>query len=305
MNSRLIIYVLVIATFFSCGSDTKKPATPSETATKTSETVSTQNIKNSSESEPKLTLNDKIEFIKSNFSKIENQLSSFNKKFVEENVGGGVLKKEAYYKSGVLQKVMFGNYGEHGAIARTFYLHNNTLFFVFEEEFSEAGMSGPFTNKERRYYVYDGELIRVLAKEKTSKEYKKDMSTVQNVDVTDQWKTKQNIITEFEKTLRETSASLIASKAVGLDNGRWISTSDPKSGVEIKDGTFIMFYEGTETSPNSIFKYALTEKDGVEYLNLENDIGDKMIYGLLEYSEETMVLSYLNRGSTLTYRKEK
>ncbi|PTX62016.1 hypothetical protein C8N46_103114 [Kordia periserrulae] len=91
---------------------------------------------------------------------------------------------------------------------------------------------------------------------------------------------------------------------VGLDNGRWISTSDSNAGVQIKDGKFIMFYKGTETSSNSIYEYELTEKDGIEYLNLKNAEGDEMIYGLLEYSEETMVLSYLDRGNTLTYEKE-
>ncbi|KAB8155236.1 hypothetical protein EZY14_004940 [Kordia sp. TARA_039_SRF] len=92
---------------------------------------------------------------------------------------------------------------------------------------------------------------------------------------------------------------------IGLDNGRWISTSDANAGVEIKDGTFIMFYKGTETATNSVYAYELTEKDGIEYLHLKNNEGEEIIYGLLEYSEDTMVLSYLNRGSTLTYRKER
>jgi hypothetical protein len=92
---------------------------------------------------------------------------------------------------------------------------------------------------------------------------------------------------------------------IGLDNGRWISTSDVNAGVEIKDGTFIMFYKGTETAANSVYDYELKEKDGIEYLHLKNNDGEEIIYGLLEYSEDTMVLSYLNRGSTLTYKKEK
>ncbi|WP_298518593.1 hypothetical protein [uncultured Kordia sp.] len=298
MNSRLLLYVFVIATFFACGAEEKKADTTTS-QTKEKETVDTP--------EKILSLDDKIKLIKTNFSTIENQLSSFDKKEIEENVGGGVLKKEAYFKSGVPQKVKEGNYGEHGSIERTFYLHNNILFFVFEQERSEAGMHGPFTSKEKRYYIHDGKLIRVLAKEKTSKSYEIDMSTVKNIDVTEQWKSEQNMISEFEKTLRETSASLLESETetVGLSNGRWISTDDPNSGVEIKDGTFTMFYKGTETNPNSIYKYTLTEKDGVEYLNLKNDAGEEMIYGLLEYSDESMVLSYLNRGSTLTYRKEK
>jgi hypothetical protein len=54
-----------------------------------------------------------------------------------------------------------------------------------------------------------------------------------------------------------------------------------------------------------VYDYELKEKDGIEYLHLKNNDGEEIIYGLLEYSEDTMVLSYLNRGSTLTYKKEK
>lgn len=110
-----------------------------------------------------------------------------------------------------------------------------------------------------------------------------------------------------ESNQKKTQNTLETSQTaeIGLDNGRWISTSDANAGVEIKDGTFIMFYKGTETATNSVYAYELTEKDGIEYLHLKNNEGEEIIYGLLEYSEDTMVLSYLNRGSTLTYRKER
>jgi len=118
------------------------------------------------------------------------------------------------------------------------------------------------------------------------------MSTAQNIDVTDQWKSKLNVVSEFEKILRDASVSLIEEKTVSLHNGRWVSTDDPKSGVEIKDGKFIMFYKGTETTTDDVYDYKLTEDKGVEYLILIDKTGDELKYSLLKYTDEIFVMSY-------------
>lgn len=91
----------------------------------------------------------------------------------------------------------------------------------------------------------------------------------------------------------------------GLENGRWINTDDTTTGIEIYKGRLSMFKKVDDNTVNTTYDYELDEKDGIEYLILKDRNGKKTIYGLLEYSEETMVLSYLDRGSTLTYTKEK
>jgi hypothetical protein len=298
MKLKLSAFLSILILLCSCEKKAQK--------TTVSPKDQTTNIlkENSSESDIQFTLDEKIKIIKSNFSTIENQLSSFEKKQAEEGETGGITEKIAYFDNGIPQKVKLGNYGEHGAEVLTFYLKDNKLFFVFKEEFSEASLNGPFTKKEMRYYIYDDVLIRVLEKEKTSKSTEIDISKVQNVDFTDQWQTKQEIINDFKKALRETAVSLVETKTVGLENARWISVDDPKSGIEIKDGKFIMFYEGIETKPSSIFDYELYEESGIEYIRIKND-AEQQSYGLLEYTSETMVLSHLGRGNTLKYRKEK
>lgn len=113
--------------------------------------------------------------------------------------------------------------------------------------------------------------------------------------------------TEEKKTekAKETSKQLLAIDKVGLDDGHWINTDDANSGIEIKDGKFTMFQKVADRKVSTLYTYELSEKDGVEYVTLKNDSGQMIIYGLLEYSEDSMVLSYLDRGSTLTYTKEK
>ncbi|MFK7750030.1 MAG: hypothetical protein AB8B65_16685 [Kordia sp.] len=102
-----------------------------------------------------------------------------------------------------------------------------------------------------------------------------------------------------------TATETTQKETVGLTNGRWINTRDENSGIEINDGKFYMFNKVGDKTVTTTYTYKLDEKDGIEYLNLKNDADDILVYGLLEYSDESLVLSYLNRGSTLTYRKEK
>jgi len=142
--------------------------------------------------------------------------------------------------------------------------------------------------------------------EKVTEEVKDmDLSKVQNTDVTEEWKTKPAVVLNDQKDGQEITKQLLAAKKPSLDNGRWISTDDSKAGIEIKDGKIILFYKGTETSSNDIYNYELTEHEGVEYLTLTNASGEELKYSILEYAEEILIISYLARGNTLTYTKEK
>ncbi|MEM6720000.1 MAG: hypothetical protein AAF611_11820 [Bacteroidota bacterium] len=297
MKLKLPLLLSIMILLFSCETNEQKTSIPQK------ENTSIATKENSSESGKKQTLDDKIKTIKSNISVIESQLSSFENKVVLEDIDGGFIEKEGYFESNVPKKVKLINMSEHSTLIRTFYLQDNALFFVFEEEYSEASVQVPHTEKEKRYYIHNDKLIRVLEKEKTAKSIDIDMTKVQNVDVTNQWQSKQYMLKDFKKILRETSTFLLEMEVVGLDNGRWISIDDPDLGVEIKDGLFIILHKGIETGPEIIFDYELYEEQGIEYLRLKNDY-EEIVYGLLEYSEEIMVLDHLGRGKIVTYRKE-
>ena len=135
MNSRLLLYTFMIATFFACGEKEKKAdTTTSEKTSTTTDTSLNKEKEASTKIEKALSLDDKIKMIKTNFSAVENQLSALDKKVSNEDVGGGFIGNEAYFDNGIPQKVKHGNYGEHGSISHTFYLKDNNLFFVFEEK---------------------------------------------------------------------------------------------------------------------------------------------------------------------------
>lgn len=102
-------------------------------------------------------------------------------------------------------------------------------------------------------------------------------------------------------------------KLTKFKNGRWISTVDPLSGIEIKNGKWTMFYKGMKTNSSNIYDYNIrkehrkemgNEHKPIEFLTLTND-SDTLEYAILEYSDRFMSLSYTPRGSILNYEPEK
>ncbi|WP_046757012.1 hypothetical protein [Kordia jejudonensis] len=292
-----LVFVCLFFLIIACGNDKKETETPTET----SETVQ---VTTKVESSKPKTVDEHIAEIKENFAKIESQQASYTLKSDKEDIGGGVLELQGYFNGNTPVKIVKGAFGEHGSVKTTYYFNENTLFFVFQEKFSEATMRGPFTKKENRFYIADGKLIRVLEKEQTITSGDFKMDNAQNIDVTEAWKNETYVVANFTKLGREVS-SLLLEKSIGLDNGRWISTEDSNTGVEIKDGKFIMFYQSETISSNDVYDYKLTEHEGVEYLTLIDETGDKLEYSILEYTDEIFVISYLARGNRLTYEKEK
>ena len=102
-------------------------------------------------------------------------------------------------------------------------------------------------------------------------------------------------------------------KPTEFKNGRWISTIDSVSGIEIRNGKWIMFYKGRETESSSIYDFKIrrenvkglgAENKTLEYLTITND-SNTLEYYILEYSNELLSLSYIGRGNTLNYKPEK
>lgn len=102
-------------------------------------------------------------------------------------------------------------------------------------------------------------------------------------------------------------------KLTEFKNGRWISTIDSLSGIEIRNDKWIMFYKAGETESSSIYDFKIrgenikgsdTENKILEYLTLTNDF-NILEYYIIDYSDELLSLSFIGRGNTLNYKPEK
>ncbi len=102
-------------------------------------------------------------------------------------------------------------------------------------------------------------------------------------------------------------------KFTEFKNGRWISTIDSLSGIEIRSDKWILFYNGVETTSSSIYDYRIrvenvkgvdAENKTLEYLTLTNG-SNTLEYYIIDYSDELLSLSYIGRGNTLNYKPEK
>jgi len=91
-------------------------------------------------------------------------------------------------------------------------------------------------------------------------------------------------------------------KQTKFKNGRWISTIDSLSGIEIKNGKWIQFYKIGEKESSVIYDFKTLN----DYLTITNDSGSFKYY-IVEYSNELLSLSYITigRAPTLNYRSEK
>ena len=116
---------------------------------------------------------------------------------------------------------------------------------------------------------------------------------------------------ELEKNRIGLEQKTIA-KLTEFKNGRWISTIDSLSGIEIKNGKWIIFYKGRENSSN-IYDFKIRREfikesgalyKPLEYLTLTNDSGN-LEYYIIQYSEGLLSLSYIGRGNTLSFKPEK
>lgn len=298
MKLKLFLFACAIVLFTACGNEPKKTETKTDEIPEIRDDKEEMVIK-----ETPISLEDQIKTIKTNFTSIENQLASLDKKMATEDFSGGTAELEGYFKNNKPVKLVKMEAAGHGSMQVAYYFYNNELFFVHEQEYEEASINGPYTGKEKRFYIANGKLIRVLTKEKTIKTGDLEMANVPNVDVTDKWEDKNETVANHIKAARKMSGMLLET-SVGLENGRWISQDDANAGIEIKDGKLIMFYKSAEVTSNEVFDYKLSENEGVEYMTLTDKDGEELKYSILEYTDDIFIMSYLARGNRLTYVKE-
>lgn len=124
------------------------------------------------------------------------------------------------------------------------------------------------------------------------------------------WYTDSNISEQTEKIAIKEKQII---KLTEFEDGRWISTTDSLSGIEIKNDKWIMFYKGMETDSTDIYDFKIrteyfkelgTEHKPIEYLTITNQ-SDSMEYSILEYSPNSLSLIYIPRGNALHYKPEK
>ena len=203
---------------------------------------------------------------------------------------GGVIKKITYDTDGDIKKIEEHQEGDlWGSDVRVTFYKNGKVKYM---QVSEDGGAVDITFDENGNIV-DGDLgigmNRILSK-----------------DIRDFYFTHW----ELEKNRIELEQKPIA-KLTEFKNGRWISTIDSLSGIEIKNGKWIVFYKGREHF-SSIYDFKIRrefilESDALykplEYVTLTND-SDTLEYYIIQYSNELLSLSYIGRGNTLNYKLE-
>ncbi len=89
--------------------------------------------------------------------------------------------------------------------------------------------------------------------------------------------------------------------------GRWESEDDSKSVEQFAtDSTVVHIYDGTQVGIDSwsVNEQSFTAPDatGGPFLREESD-GEMLEYGIIELTNDSLVMTYLSRGNTMRYRR--
>lgn len=99
------------------------------------------------------------------------------------------------------------------------------------------------------------------------------------------------------KTIKITTEQKQINNNNNLIIGKWESLDDSNSAIEFNESKKIDYYQGQKMSEDS---YAINE----DIIIVDSD-GEKMQYQIIEVSNDKLILSYLARGNTLSYKKIK
>ncbi len=169
------VQLILLATVFafllaSCGGGNKTTNNSNDNTTNNTTDIEETNTNNNG-TQKELTQEDKIKYIKDEFSKIEKNLSSYKHKTAAYEGGRGEegaeywvsIKWEAYYNNGKLVKLIEAS-GEEGYFGTTsyFYDENEDFFFAFNHlEYDGDPI------EEVRVYIREGVVIDALKKTAT------------------------------------------------------------------------------------------------------------------------------------------
>ncbi len=244
---------------------------------------------------------------------------------VEGYVFDGFLKEERYlvhkpgvwtyyFESGVINKEVF--YSEEGVIKKITYDTDGDIKKIEEHQEDDPWGSDVIvtfykSGKVKNMQVVDTGGAVDITFDENGNILDGGLGIGMNINLSKDIKDFYFTHPELEKNRIELDQKPNA-KLTEFKNGRWISTIDFLSGIEIKNGKWIIFYKGRENS-SSIYDFKIRrefiQESGalykpLEYLTLTNDSGN-LEYYIIQYSEGLLSLSYIGRGNTLSYKPEK
>jgi hypothetical protein len=106
-----------------------------------------------------------------------------------------------------------------------------------------------------------------------------------------------NTFDEIVSTIQLKQSGQSVKKDTNSLLGKWVSLDDANSAVEFNGSDMIDYYQGSKVATSSY-------KINGTVLVVISD-GEEMKYEILELTDEKLVMSYLARGNTLTYKKSK
>lgn len=110
-----------------------------------------------------------------------------------------------YRKDSIPVKIIRKETLASGSVNTSYYIKDEDLYFVHQRISNEQSADGPYIEEELSYYLYDGEVVKVLRKQEefaTADQVK--MDTVPNNDITDEMNEDKSQINEITETFRKT-----------------------------------------------------------------------------------------------------
>lgn len=111
-----------------------------------------------------------------------------------------------------------------------------------------------------------------------------------------------SVFEDIVKTIELSEPEVVLQVEESLDlSGKWILEEDEAFVVEFTTEEKIDYYDGDEMNRT---EYEVFSKDGVDYLTV-GEGGNILKYSILKLTDDSLELSYLERGNTLRYQKVK
>ncbi|WP_288004149.1 hypothetical protein [Thermonema sp.] len=214
----------------------------------------------------------------------------------------------AYFNNGQLVKISVETAVGHIWNGTHYYLKDGIPYFVFEQKTEESAVRGPFTITENRFYLHNHKVIKALLKQK---EFKGDgqqvnMDDAPVKDITARDESPEGTAEAFESRCRLLCKYI---ESIRKLKGTWQSTDDDKSILRIDDQGWVFEYRGqAKASSDRFYANYFAYADHTYPIKIQlngKDSGELMEYSILKQTEDSLSLTYLARGNTLTFIRKK